>query len=134
MKRNKFLTVALLAIGATLFGSFMNATKVEQNIGDEKRIIKLKDAYEQDAQGIIKLKKGIDLEWSHVPIYHAIDAEEKRAQDQMQTAIGLVSSITTLNSIHKNINTQLNRLAKKKNYGSRSDIALTGLMQISSQS
>jgi len=76
-----------MEVGITLFGSFMNATKVEQNIGDEKRIIKLKDAYEQDAKGIIKLKKGIDLEWSHVPIYHEI--EEGQTLKQIADLYGL---------------------------------------------
>lgn len=66
-----------MEVGITLFGSFMNGTKIEQNIDGEKRIIKLKDAYQQDQDGVIRLKKGIDLEWNNVPIYHELQEGEK---------------------------------------------------------
>ncbi len=65
-----------MEVGITLFGSFMNATKVEQTIDGQKRLIKIKDAYQQDKDGIIKLKEGIDLEWNNVPIYHEIQKGE----------------------------------------------------------
>ena len=65
-----------MEVGITLFGSFMNATKIEQTIDGQKRLIKIKDAYEQDKDGIIKLKEGIDLEWNNVPIYHEIQKGE----------------------------------------------------------
>ena len=68
-----------MEVGITMFGSFMNGTKIEQVINGEKHIIKLKDAFEQDENGIAKLKEGIDLEWNNVPIYHELQEGETLA-------------------------------------------------------
>jgi LysM repeat protein len=54
-----------------LFGGFMDKKLIELNLtnGNVAKI-KYAEAWELDADGYIKLKNGIDPEWSNQPIYH----------------------------------------------------------------
>ena len=54
-----------------LFGGFMDKKLIELNLtnGNVAKI-KYGEAWELDADGYIKLKNGIDPEWSNQPIYH----------------------------------------------------------------
>ncbi len=66
--------------GLTLFGTFIDAQKVDQVINGKKHSLKFKDIWEQDENGIVKLKEGIDVEWNYEPIYHTLGEGETLQQ------------------------------------------------------
>ena len=61
-----------MEVALSLFGSFMNAQKVEQVIDGKVQTIRYIDAWEQDADGIIRLKKGIHPKWNNLHVYHTV--------------------------------------------------------------
>jgi LysM repeat protein len=60
-------------------------------------------------------------------IEDALNAEELRLKDLRNRAVALVSSLELTNNSVKLIRKEISLLAQKKNFGSRSDIALIGL-------
>ncbi|MEX0597951.1 MAG: hypothetical protein WD512_15790, partial [Candidatus Paceibacterota bacterium] len=60
-------------------------------------------------------------------IENALNAEELRLKDLNNRAVSLVNSLDITNNITGLILKELDRLQKKSNFGSRSDIALLGL-------
>jgi len=61
-----------MEVALSLFGSFMNAQKVEQVIDGKTQTIRYIDAWEQDADGIVRLKKGIHPKWNNLHVYHTV--------------------------------------------------------------
>jgi LysM repeat protein len=58
-------------VAMRLFGSFLHAEKVEQTFSDGKKtLIRYNDAWEKDAEGILKLKEGIHPGWNYESIFH----------------------------------------------------------------
>ena len=61
-----------MEVALTLFGSFLNAQKVEQTIDGKTQTIRYVDAWEQDADGILRLKKGVHPKWNNLHVYHTV--------------------------------------------------------------
>jgi LysM repeat protein len=61
-----------MEVALSLFGSFMNAQKVEQVVDGKTQTIRYIDAWEQDADGIVRLKKGIHPKWNNLHVYHTV--------------------------------------------------------------
>jgi LysM repeat protein len=58
-------------VAMRLFGSFLHAEKIEQTFSDGKKtLIRYNDAWEKDADGILKLKEGIHPGWNYESIFH----------------------------------------------------------------
>jgi len=58
-------------VAVKLFGSFLHGQKVTQILSDgTEKSIRYVDAWEKDADGIIKLKEGVHPGWNNVPVYH----------------------------------------------------------------
>lgn len=67
-----------LEVALTLFGSMLNAEKVEQKLPDGTvKILHYQDTWEKDADGIVKLKAGIHPGWSNQAVKHVFKAGEK---------------------------------------------------------
>ena len=58
-------------VAMRLFGAFLHGQKVEQTLANgEKATIRYVDAWEQDENGVARLKAGIHPGWSNVSVYH----------------------------------------------------------------
>ena len=67
-----------LEVALTLFGSMLNAEKVEQTMPDGSvNVIHYQEAWEKDANGIVKLKQGIHPAWSNLAVKHTFEAGQK---------------------------------------------------------
>lgn len=67
-----------LEVALTLFGSMLNAEKVEQTMPDGSvNVIHYQEAWEKDANGIVKLKQGIHPAWSNQAVKHTFEAGQK---------------------------------------------------------
>lgn len=94
-----------MEVGLSLFGSFLNGQKLERTMPDGSvQTIRYKDAWEQDADGIIKLKSGIHPKWNNTHVYHkyvkgeslediakqyGITVEELKAKNKINSALEL---------------------------------------------
>jgi LysM repeat protein len=92
-------------VAVKLFGSFLHGQKVTQQLSDGKeKTLRYVDAWETDADGIIKLKEGIHPGWNNVPVYHTysegqtleeiakqyyITPEELKAKNRIKSEIQL---------------------------------------------
>ena len=61
-----------MEVALSLFGSFLNAQKVEQTIDGKTQTIRYVDAWQQDADGILRLKPGIHPKWNNLHVYHTV--------------------------------------------------------------
>lgn len=60
-----------MQVAVALFGSFMYGQKVDQILSDgTKKPMRYLEAWEKDADGIIRLKKGVHPGWSNLAVYH----------------------------------------------------------------
>lgn len=60
-----------MQVAVSLFGAFMYGQKIDQILGDgTKKSMRYIEAWEKDADGIIRLKKGVHPGWSNIPVYH----------------------------------------------------------------
>jgi LysM repeat protein len=67
-----------LEVALTLFGSMLNAEKVEQKLPDGTvKVLHYQDAWEKGPDGIVKLKAGIHPGWSNQAVKHTFQAGEK---------------------------------------------------------
>jgi len=58
-------------VAVKLFGSFLHGQKVTQILSDgTEKSIRYVDAWEKDADGIIKLKEGVHPGWNNISVYH----------------------------------------------------------------
>lgn len=79
-----------MEVGLTLFGSFLNAQKVDRVMPDGKtQSIKYMDAWELDSEGIIKLKSGIDPKWNNLHVNHTYAKGETLEQIAKQYGISV---------------------------------------------
>jgi LysM repeat protein len=94
-----------MEVGLSLFGSFLHAQKLERTMPDgSTQTIRYKDAWEQDEDGIIKLKSGIHPKWNNTHVYHkyakgeslddiakqyGITVEELKAKNKINSALEL---------------------------------------------
>ena len=120
---------ALITEAKKYKGFDTNARKaVEKAFFDEGKLLpaarRAIRPYLNENMGVLNKEDALDA---------ALDAEEKRLEDSYNRATALVSSLTTMNETFKNVNSTLNRLSKKKNFGSNSDVALAGLMKMMSR-
>jgi LysM repeat protein len=64
-------------VAMRLFGAFLYGQKIEQTLPNgEKATIRYVDAWEQDENGVARLKSGIHPGWSNIPVYHIYKAGE----------------------------------------------------------
>ena len=60
-----------MEVALSLFGSFLNAQKVDMTMPDGTvQLIRYVDAWENNSEGIITLKKGIHPKWNNTHVYH----------------------------------------------------------------
>ena len=60
-----------MQVAVSLFGAFMYGQKVDQILSDgTKKSMRYVEAWEKDADGIIRLKAGVHPGWSNLPVYH----------------------------------------------------------------
>jgi predicted kinase/LysM repeat protein len=60
-----------MQVAMSLFGSFMYGQKVDQILKDgTKKPLRYLEAWEKDAEGIIRLKEGVHPGWSNLPVFH----------------------------------------------------------------
>jgi hypothetical protein len=92
-------------VAMRLFGAFLHAEKIEQTFSDGKKtLIRYNDAWEKDANGILKLKEGIHPGWSYEAVYHTytkgeslesiakqygVSVEELKAKNRIKDVIQL---------------------------------------------
>jgi len=94
-----------MQVSVSLFGAFMFGQKIDQLLTDgTKKTMRYIDAWEKDAEGIIRLKSGIHPGWSNLPVFHEyqrgetleeiakkyyIPVEELKAKNRIKTAVQL---------------------------------------------
>ena len=60
-----------MQVAVSLFGAFMYGQKVDQILSDgTKKSMRYADAWEKDANGIIRLKQGVHPGWNNLAVYH----------------------------------------------------------------
>ena len=92
-------------VAMRLFGAFLHGQKIEQTLADGTITnIRYVDAWEQDSEGIARLKKGIHPGWNNLAVYHTYTKGE------------------TLESIAKQYNVTVEELKAKNHI--KSDIQL----------
>jgi LysM repeat protein len=91
-----------MEVGLSLFGSFLNAQKVDQMVNGKIKSINYVDAWEKDADGIVRLKKGIHPKWNNLHVNHTVlkgDTLEKIAKQYYIS----VEELKAKNKISSNI-------------------------------
>ena len=94
-----------MQVAMSLFGSFMYGQKVDQILKDgTKKPLRYLDAWEKDAEGIIRLKEGVHPGWSNLPVFHeyvkgetlesiakkySIPVEELKAKNRIKSEVQL---------------------------------------------
>lgn len=94
-----------MQVAVSLFGAFMYGQKVDQVLSNgTKKSIRYIEAWEKDADGIIRLKPGIHPGWSNLPVYHEyvkgeslesiakkyyISVEELKAKNRIKSEVQL---------------------------------------------
>jgi LysM repeat protein len=93
-------------VAMRLFGAFLHGQKLEQTLPNgEKATIRYVDAWEQDENGVARLKAGIHPGWSNIAVYHTyqsgetfediakkygITVEELKAKNRIKSEVQLV--------------------------------------------
>lgn len=94
-----------MSVAVKLFGAFLHGQKVDQRLENGTiKSIRYVDAWEKDANGILKLKKGVHPGWNNTSIYHVyvkgetleeiakkyyIDVVELKAKNRIKSEIQL---------------------------------------------
>ena len=94
-----------MQVAVSLFGAFMYGQKVDQILSDgTKKSMRYLEAWEKDADGIVRLKKGVHPGWSNLPVYHeyvkgetleqiakqySIPVEELKAKNRIKSEVQL---------------------------------------------
>ena len=88
-----------LEVALTLFGSMLNAEKVEQVLPDGTvKVLHYQDAWEKGPDGVVKLKQGIHPSWSNQTVKHVFEGGQKLTDIAKMYGV-TVQEIKKLNSI-----------------------------------
>jgi len=94
-----------MEVALSLFGSFLNAQKVDMTMPDGTvQLIRYVDAWENNSEGIITLKKGIHPKWNNTHVYHtfvkgetlALIAKQYNVTEEELIAKNKISSVLEL--------------------------------------
>ena len=65
-----------MSVAVKLFGAFLHGQKVDQRLNGTIKSIRYVDAWEKDANGILKLKEGVHPGWNNTSVFHVYSKGE----------------------------------------------------------